>query len=57
MPTWMTHPRHGRTPAIGAEIEWNQKNGWTIEPEKPAKPKPAVPEKTEAQAKTQKSGI
>ena len=32
MPVWMTHPKHGRTPAIGAEVEWNKAHGWVIEP-------------------------
>jgi hypothetical protein len=36
MPVWMTHPTHGRTPAVGSEIEWNEKHGWTREDAKPA---------------------
>ena len=28
MPVRMTHPDHGITFAVGAEVEWNKKYGW-----------------------------
>ena len=31
MPIWMTHPVHGRTPAVGSEVAQNEKNGWTVD--------------------------
>ncbi len=36
----MTHPDHGTTHAVGAEVEWNLKNGWKIEPKTPKKVEP-----------------
>jgi len=27
----MTHPRHGTTHAVGAEVDWNKKHGWVID--------------------------
>lgn len=43
MATRMTHPLHGTTYAVGAEIEWNQKNGWTIEPRVATTTLPTLP--------------
>lgn len=31
MPVQMTHPIHGKTFAVGAEVEWNQRNGWSVD--------------------------
>ena len=28
MPIRMTHPDHGATHAVGAEVDWNKKHGW-----------------------------
>lgn len=30
MVTWMEHPKHGRHPAVGGEIDGLKANGWTI---------------------------
>ena len=30
MTTMMEHPKHGRHPAIGTEIEAMKANGWTV---------------------------
>ena len=27
----MTHPKHGTTFAVGAEVEWNEANGWKVD--------------------------
>ena len=33
----MSHPKHGVTHAVGAEVAWNIANGWKVDPEvKPA---------------------
>lgn len=58
MPTWMIHPKHGRTPAIGAEIDWNIKNGWVIDPDyaKPVvKSTPVEPQMAPEQVQEQTS--
>lgn len=34
----MTHPLHGVTHAVGAEVKWNEAHGWKVEP------KPIAPE-------------
>ena len=41
----MTHPKHGVTYAVGAEVQWNEKNGWKVEP-KVRKPEPEPERKT-----------
>ena len=38
MATRMVHPNHGTTFAVGAEISWNEKNGWKIEAEPVVEP-------------------
>lgn len=43
----MTHPVHGTTFAVGAEIEWNKLSGWKVES---APEKVAVPVAAEADA-------
>lgn len=35
MPVRMTHTKHGVTFAVGAEVAWNQSNGWKIAPSAP----------------------
>ena len=51
MVTRMTHPEHGTTFAVGAEVEWNKKYGWKIdeepkvEPPKVIAPTPPVPKR------------
>ena len=30
MTTMMEHPKHGRHPAVGSEIESMKENGWTV---------------------------
>lgn len=32
MPTRMSHPEHGVVHAVGAEVEWNKKHGWKVDP-------------------------
>ncbi len=47
MPTRMTHPLHGVIHAVGAEVEWNKQNGWSVDPGRPAAapvPLPSEPE-------------
>jgi hypothetical protein len=39
----MTHPEHGTTFAVGAEVEWNKKYGWKIDEEPKEEPKVVAP--------------
>lgn len=34
----MTHPKHGVTHAVGAEVEWNKANGWIVDGAEPKVP-------------------
>lgn len=34
MTTMMQHPKHGKHPAVGHEIEYMKANGWTVCPPK-----------------------
>lgn len=43
MITMMEHPKHGRHPATGHEVEHMKANGWTVSPPKVA----ALPEQVE----------
>lgn len=41
----MSHPKHGLTNAVGAEIAWNIANGWKIDTlEKKAEPQETKPD-------------
>ena len=59
MPIRMTHPEHGVTFAVGAEVDWNKQNGWIEQaaqkkqPEPP--PEPAVENPILAEIDTFKS--
>lgn len=46
MPTMMQHPKHGRHPATGHEIENMKANGWTVCPPKVAATAPEAPQET-----------
>lgn len=44
MTTTMEHPKHGRHPAIGSEIEHMRANGWTVCAPKGALTAPEAPQ-------------
>ena len=46
----MTHPRHGVTHAVGAEVAWNISNGWSVEPEQTAGQESTITAESEAPA-------
>ena len=43
MPVRMTHPDHGITFAVGAEVDWNKAHGWKVAEKNAAPVAPAVP--------------
>lgn len=56
---YMSHPKHGRMPCTGIEVENNKRHGWTVDAEVPkdlSKETPKAPELTLEERYKQKFG-